>query len=55
VEPWTREGNQGEQNHLGRLVNPWWYLANKIYEQRHGSAIIKDGLFQGWNISPRRA
>ena len=33
VEPWTREGNPDTQNHLGRLVNPWWYLTQKIYEQ----------------------
>ena len=35
VEPWTREGNGDAQNHFGRLVNPWWYLTQKIYEQRY--------------------
>jgi hypothetical protein len=35
IEPWTRDGQPGEQNHLGRLVNPWWYLVNKIYQQRY--------------------
>ncbi len=33
VEPWSREGSPDTQNHLGRLVNPWWYLTQKIYEQ----------------------
>ncbi len=33
VEPWSRSGSPDSQNHLGRLVGPWWYLANKIYEQ----------------------
>lgn len=35
VEPWTREGRPDAQNHLGRLVNPWWYLEHKIYEQTY--------------------
>ena len=35
VEPWSREGNPEAQNHGGRLVNPWWYLVQKIYQQRY--------------------
>lgn len=35
VEPWSREGRSESQSHIGRLVNPWWYLASKIYEQRY--------------------
>ncbi len=35
VEPWTRDGRPDAQNHLGRLVNPWWYLEHKIYEQTY--------------------
>lgn len=35
VEPWTRDGRPDSQNHLGRLVNPWWYLEHKIYEQTY--------------------
>ena len=35
VEPWTRDGRPDSQNHLGRLVNPWWYLEHRIYEQRY--------------------
>ena len=34
VEPWTREGRPAAQNQMGRLVNPWWYFAHKIYEQQ---------------------
>jgi hypothetical protein len=33
VEPWDREGTDRDQNHFGCLVNPWWYLERKIYEQ----------------------
>jgi hypothetical protein len=35
VEPWSREGTPEEQNHFGRIVGPWWYFANKIYQQRY--------------------
>jgi hypothetical protein len=35
VEPWSRAGTPDAQNHTGRIVNPWWYLAAKIYEQRY--------------------
>lgn len=35
VEPWTRDGRNDGQNHLGRLVNPWWYLERKVYEQTY--------------------
>ena len=35
VEPWSREGTGASQNHLGRLVNPWWYLTQKLYQQRY--------------------
>lgn len=32
VEPWNREGAMDEENHFGRLVNPWWYLERLIYQ-----------------------
>ena len=35
VEPWTRDGQPGQQNHTGRLVNPWWYLEKLNYEQTY--------------------
>ena len=35
IEPWTREGSPDAQNHVGRLVNPWWYFTKKIYQQRY--------------------
>ncbi|MDE2019409.1 MAG: hypothetical protein KGJ13_03610 [Patescibacteria group bacterium] len=35
VEPWSREGKPDNQSHIGRLVNPWWYLANLMYQQRY--------------------
>ena len=34
IEPWTREGTPDGQNHIGRLVNPFWYLTKLIYQQR---------------------
>ena len=50
VEPWTREGTPDSQNHLGRLVNPWWYLVQKIYSQRYVSAIgDAKGNITGYN------
>jgi hypothetical protein len=33
IEPWKRDGSGPAQNHFGRLIGPWWYLANKVYEQ----------------------
>lgn len=41
VEPWTRDGRPDTQNHLGRLVNPWWYFEHKIYEQTYKSTQFK--------------
>jgi hypothetical protein len=38
IEPWTREGTPDAQNHLGRLVNPWWYFTKLIYQQRYSVA-----------------
>jgi hypothetical protein len=40
VEPWSREGTPDAQDHIGRVVNPWWYLANKIYQQRYNLPIV---------------
>jgi len=31
----NREAQSAGQNHLGRLVGPWWYLKQKIYQQRY--------------------
>ena len=35
VEPWSRDARSGAQNQIGRLVNPWWYLEHKVYEQTY--------------------
>ena len=47
VEPWSREGAPTAQNHIGRLVNPWWYLAQKVYEQTY-KFILQ------WNADPTK-
>jgi len=49
VEPWTRDGKQAAQNHLGRLVNPWWYFEHKIYQQTYtiSSYATIPGVTQG--------
>ena len=43
VEPWNREGRPDSQNHLGRLVNPWWYLVQLMYEQSYRLANLNGG------------
>jgi len=40
VEPWTRDGAPDYQNHLGRLVNPWWYLTKLVYQQRYSIWVL---------------
>ncbi|HEV2691932.1 MAG TPA: hypothetical protein VG347_03475 [Verrucomicrobiae bacterium] len=35
VEPWSRSASSDAQNHSGRVMNGWWYLERKIYEQRY--------------------
>ncbi|HEV2329256.1 MAG TPA: hypothetical protein VGY56_10750 [Verrucomicrobiae bacterium] len=42
VEPWSQEGTPDEQNHFGRITNPWWYLANKIYQQRYNIPVFNN-------------
>jgi hypothetical protein len=51
VEPWSREGTADAQNHIGRIANPWWYLENKIYQQRYNIPIInsQDNV-TGYNV-----
>jgi hypothetical protein len=40
VEPWSREGTPDTQDHIGRIVNPWWYFENKAYQQRYNIPIF---------------
>lgn len=50
VEPWSREGMPGAQDHLGRIVNPWWYLENKVYQQTYNLPIFDtDEQITGYN------
>jgi hypothetical protein len=55
VEPWTRDGRNESQNHLGRLVNPWWYLAQKVYEQRYNVTSFTSPPVVGQPLPPTTA
>jgi hypothetical protein len=35
VVPWSREADPNAQNHIGRIENPWWYLEEKVYQQKY--------------------
>jgi hypothetical protein len=50
VEPWDRQADS-VQNHLGIIVNPWWYLENLMYQQRYNLPIFDSAdNITGYNL-----
>lgn len=56
VAPWSRAGTPDKQDHIGRIVNPWWYLENLVYQQRYNFPVFNaDAQITGYtNYSTAR-